>query len=306
MRYLVLISTFLSTVTYADGEVDYSDCHSQPDSAEILDSAFSYVNTKLCEPAIWFDSFFVDERVDQDARASSTVRWRNDFSYVEGEGYKFKTRFKARFHLPKVTKRLKVVFESDEEDDLFDLFPQTSEDAENTFGLRYDWLSKERYSFNVKVNARPGIEGRFRYTYPINDEWLLRVTQKLYQKKSVTGESTDIDLDYSINRDFLLRWSNYAQWESDIKGWEVGTGFTLYQHISDHQALSYQLSTTGTNRPFHYITNTHASVTYRQNVWRTWLFYELIPEYNWNREEDTQREGEAKMTFRLEILFNNI
>jgi hypothetical protein len=47
-------------------------------------------------------------------------------------------------------------------------------------------------------------------------------------------------------------------------------------------------------------------VTYRQNVWRTWLFYELIPEYNWNREEDTQREGEAKMTFRLEILFNNI
>ncbi len=306
MRLLALVFILVSTSSFSEEDVDYSHCHSQPDSAQILDSAFTYVNGKLCEPAVWFDNFFVDERVDQDARAGSTVRWSNDFSYVEGEGYKYKTRVKARLHLPKVTKRLKLVFESDDEDELFNLFPQTSQDAENTLGLRYDWLRRERYSFNLKVTARPGVEARFRYTYPINDDLLLRATQKLYQKKSVTGESTEVDLDYSISRSVLFRWSNFAQYESDVKGWELGTGVTLYQHISDTQALSYQASTSGTNRPFHHITNTHVSVTYRQNFWRSWLFYELIPEYNWGREEDTERKGEAKITLRLEVQFNNI
>lgn len=306
LRYLASIILFTSFSSYAQQEVDYSSCHSQPDSAKILDSAFSYVNTKLCQPAIWFDSFFVDERVDQDAKAGSIVRWTNDFAYIEGEGYQFKTRFKARFHLPKVTKRLKVVFESDDESDLFDLFPTSGEDAENTLGLRYDWLSKERSSFNIKLTAKPGIEARYRYTYPINDDLVLRATQKIYQKKRLTGESTEIDLDYSLSPDFLFRWSNFASYEDDIKGWEFGTGVTLYQHISDHQALSYQVSTTGTNRPFHYITNTHVSLTYRQNILRPWLFYELTPEYNWGREQDTQREGEARATLRLEILFHNI
>ncbi|MEF1292030.1 hypothetical protein QTO00_19800, partial [Vibrio sp. M260118] len=142
MRLLALVFILVSTSSFSEEDVDYSHCHSQPDSAQILDSAFTYVNGKLCEPAVWFDNFFVDERVDQDARAGGTVRWSNDFSYVEDEGYKYKTRVKARLHLPKVTKRLKLVFESDDEDDLFNLFPQTSQDAEKTLGLRYDWLRR--------------------------------------------------------------------------------------------------------------------------------------------------------------------
>lgn len=306
MRYLVYLFILLSFSSYGQNDVDYSSCHSQPEDNKILDSAFSYVNTKLCQPAIWFDSFFVDERVDEDASAGTIVRWTNDFSYIEGEGYQFKTRFKARFHLPKVTKKLKVVFESDDESDLFDLFPTSGKDVENAFGLRYDWLSEERSSFNIKLTAKPAIEARYRYTYSINEDLVLRATQKFYQKKRLTGESTELDLDYSISTDFLLRWSNFARYEDDIKGWELGSGITLYQHISDQQALSYQVSTTGTNRPFHYISNTHASIIYRQNLLRPWLFYELIPEYNWGREADTQRVGEAKATLRLEILFQNI
>lgn len=306
LRYLALLPLLLPFSAYGESDIDYSSCHSQPDSAKILDSAFSYVNTKLCQPAVWFDNFFVDERVDEDAQAGSLVRWVNDFAYVEGEGYQFNTKFKARFHLPKVTKRLKIVFESDDESDLLDLFPRSSQDAENTLGLRYDWLSNERSSFNVKLTAKPGIEARFRYIYPISNDVILRATQKLYQKQRLTGESTELDLDYSLSPDFLVRWSNIASYEDDIKGWQLGTGVTLYQHISDQQAISYQASTTGTNRPFHYITNTHVSLTYRQNILRPWLFYELTPEYNWGREADSQREGEAQITLRLEVLFHNI
>ncbi|MCW8334031.1 hypothetical protein J4N42_16950 [Vibrio sp. SCSIO 43135] len=282
------------------------ECNTVDDDAGFLDSAYARLNTRFCQPAVWFDNFFIDERADEDARAGTLVRWYNDFSWVENEGYKFKTKLKARFHLPKVTRRLKVVFESDEESDVFDLFPQSSEDAESTLGLRYDWLSKGRSSFNFRVTARPSIEARYQYTYPFTIDTLARFTQKVYQRKRVTGESTQLDIDHSFSPEYLLRWTSFGTYEDDIKGWELGSGVTLYQHLSDTQAMSYQASTSGTNRPYHYITNTHLSVTYRQNIWRDWLFYELKPEYNWNKEEDIERYEEAKFTLRLEITFHNI
>ncbi|MGF1696624.1 hypothetical protein L4C54_13195 [Vibrio lamellibrachiae] len=283
-----------------------STCNSNQNSALILDRTFDYLNTKLCQPAVWFDDFFVDERTDGDARAGTIVRWYNDFSWVENEGYQFKTRFKARLHLPQVTHRLKLVFETDEEGDVFELFPNTKEDAESTLGLRYDWIQKTRQSFNIKLTAKPGIEARFRYTYPITIDTTATLTQRIYQKKRITGEKTEIDIDHSISKKYLFRWSNFAIYEDDIKGWELGSGVTLYQFISDDQAMSYQASTTGTNRPYHYISNTHLSATYRQSFLRPWLFYELKPEYNWFKEEEIERYEEAKFTLRLEVLFQNI
>ncbi|WP_241909799.1 hypothetical protein [Vibrio sp. 10N.261.55.A7] len=281
-------------------------CNSNQGGERVIDRTFDYLNTRFCQPAVWFDNFFVDERTDGDAKAGTIIRWYNDFSLVENEGYQFKTRFKARFHLPEVTRRLKVVFETDDEDDVFDLFPTSTENAESTLGLQYDWIQKARQSFNIKITAKPGIEGRFRYTYPISVDTTATIVQRIYQKKRVTGEKTEIDIDHSINKEFLFRWSNFATYEDDIKGWELGSGFTLYQFISDHQAMSYQASTTGTNRPYHYISNTHLSATYRQSFFRPWLFLELTPEYNWFKEEDIERYQEAKFTLRLEVLFQNI
>jgi len=311
LRYLLLVSlgVMLSSFSGSANEMseeNLDECNSQSDSKQILDRAYARINTRFCQPALWFDNFFVDERTDQDARAGTVIRWYNDFAWVENEGYQFQTKLKARLNLPGVTKRLKVVFESDEEDDVFDLFPNSSQDTENTLGLRYDWLSQGRRSFNIKVTARPGIEGRFQYTYPVTDDTLLRLTQKVYQKKSLTGESTEIDIDHSLSEKFLFRWSNFAKYEDDIKGWEVGSGVTLYHHISPTQAMNYQASTTATNRPYDHISNSRLSITYRQNILRDWFFYELQPEYNWNEDEETPRYHEAKLTLRLEVLFYNI
>lgn len=305
IKYPLLVLLLCPFFTSADTATD-DVCYSQTDEAGMVDQAFHYLNTKFCQPAIWFDSFFVDERVQEDARAGTLARWTNDFVFVENEGYQYKTKFSTRFHLPKVTKKLKVVFESDDEDSLFDLFPSSTEEAENELGLRYDWYAKGRSSFNIKASLRPSIEARYRYSYPFTSQTIARVTQKIYQKKKVTGESTQIDIDHSFSKKYLLRWANFAIYEDDIKGWEIGSGFTFYHYISNKQALSYRASATGTNRPEHYIDNTHLSISYRHNYLRDWFFYEITPAYNWNKEEEFVRESEASITFRVEILFHNI
>ncbi|MGF1754705.1 hypothetical protein L4C33_14030 [Vibrio makurazakiensis] len=286
-------------------------CLSQVNEDRAIDKAFNYVNTKLCQPAVWFDNFFVDDRIEDDSRAGTIVRWYNDFSISDKDDFGYKTKLKLRFNLPKVTKKLKVVFESDEEE-LHDLLPSNSDDFENQLGLRYDWIGKGRSSFNIKATFRPSIEARYQYTYPFSNDTVGRISQKIYQKKKVTGESTQVDLEHSFSKKYLLRWTNYASYDDERKGWEFATGTTFYHYISQDQALSYKASLSGYNRPNHYIDNTKLSITYRHNFLRDWLFYELTPEYNWNKDLDSETEPlpyhytEAKVTFRLEVLFHNI
>ena len=38
-----------------------------------------YINSRFCEPALWFDNFFSTDRLFDEGVAGTYVRWRNDF-----------------------------------------------------------------------------------------------------------------------------------------------------------------------------------------------------------------------------------
>ena len=272
----------------------------------IIDNAYHYLNTKFCQPAVWFDSFFVDDRVTQDARAGTMVRWYHDYTVSEAGEYQYQTYLKAKVHLPFASEKLKLIFESDVEEDVLELFPEQEDELEASLGLRYDWYAREKSSFNLKVSAAPSIEMRYRYSYSFSPDTLLRFTQRVYQRKGVTGETSQIDIDYTLNPYFLLRWANIAKYDSELEGFELGSGITLYQSLSNKRALNYKASITGYDQPDEYLGNIHLSLTYRQNIYRSWLFYELTPAYDWNKDYSLKREGEGSVTLRLEFLFNNV
>ncbi|GIU41427.1 hypothetical protein TUM4438_05680 [Shewanella sairae] len=272
--------------------------HSQMDDA--IDKAFNYLNTKFCQPAIWFDSFFVDDRIEDDARAGTIIRWYNDFAYHGEEGFKYRSNLNARLHLPGATKRLKLILDSTGEDDPFSFIKSPDDNNDRDIGLRYDWYAKGRVSFNIKANLKPKVEARWRYTYPISDSTVTRLTQKLYQEKKVTGESTEFDIEHAFNETFVGRWSAVAQYENRDNGWEFGSSLKLYQYINNRQALSYQASIYGVDEPYHYVKNASVSATYRQNFLRDWLFFAVTPEYRWSKEDEfSERINQAVLTFTL-------
>ncbi|WP_372086873.1 hypothetical protein [Vibrio sp. 10N.286.46.A8] len=242
----------------------------------------------------------------EDARAGTSVRWYNDFIYSEGGDVDYSTKLNARLHLPFASKRLKLIYESVSDEEFFDFFPQDSEELESALGLRYDAYAKGYSSFNIKATLRPRIEARYRVTYPLTTDAVFRLTQRVYQEKQETGEITDIDFDLSLSDDFLARWSNFAGYNDDLKGWEYGTGLTLYHYLSQDQAMQYSATIAETSEPYNHYEYSQVSITYRENVWKEWLFYELIPRYQWEREPYEKHTEEANITLRLEVLFNNV
>jgi hypothetical protein len=308
--YKLIIYTFIlsfySHFLVAEEEVE-DICFSKSEQRSLLDSSYHYLNTKFCQPALWFDNFFVDQRTAKDARAGTMVRWSNDFIWLEGEGFSYVPNINARLYLPKVSKKFKVVFESDTTDSIKELFPEDkSQQPKNALGLSYDVSVKSRSSVNIKATFRPSLEASYRYTYPFTEQTLLRFTQKIYQQRMITGEITHVDIDHSFNEQFLLRWANFAKLDTDVEGVEMGTGFTLYHYLSPTQALSYRAAISAKNKPHHYINNSHLGLTYRHNILRSWFFYELSPEINWPKNIDQEKSKDVSFTLRLEIMFKNI
>ena len=282
-------------------------CASESAQQSLVDNTYHYLNTKFCQPALWFDNFFADQRTTKDARAGTRVRWSNDFIWLEGKGYSFVPNLSARLYLPKITKKLKLVLESDLADTSKAFFPGGEDNQpNNALGLSYDVSVKDRSNFNLKATIRPSLEARYRYIYPFTRQTLWRFTQRIYQKEEVTGEATHVDFDHSLNEKFLFRWANFITLETAFDGYEWGSGFTLYHYISPTQALNYRASLTANNKPYHYINNIHLGVTYRHNILRDWFFYELIPAINWPKDAYQQQKKEAFFTLRLEIMFKNI
>lgn len=271
-----------------------------------IDTTYHYLNGTFCQPAIWFDQFFEDDRVSEDVQANTVVRWYNDVSKGESGDFKYKSKLNARIYLPKVTHKLKLTFESDDE-----VPPPTSVSdnkgkTSNQLGFRYDMYDKQRSSFNIKITLRPGIEARYRFSYPLTTETTAHFIQKTYHNSRLTGERSQIDFDYFISPYFLLRWSNFSKWETDIRAFESGSSLTLYQYISPKQAINYSVGMSAPHKPYHYINDSYISASYRQNIFKKWLFYEIKPGIDWNKVPDTAREKEASITLRLEVLFKDI
>ncbi|CAK2102302.1 hypothetical protein F0248_21940 [Vibrio crassostreae] len=305
-RKIASTSLLASLLAYSAQAEEQNECHSQPLEDAPVEKAYHFLNSKFCQPALWFDSFFVDDRITEDARAGTSVRWYNDFIYSEGGDVDYSTKLKARLHLPFVSKRLKLIYESVSDEEFLDFFPNDSDELDSALGLRYDAYAKGYSSFNIKATLRPRIEARYRFTYPLTTDVVFRLTQRVYQEKQETGEITDVDFDLSLSDDFLARWSSFAGYNDDLKGWNYGTGLTLYHYLAQDQALQYSATINATDEPYNHYEYAQVSVTYRQNVWKEWLFYELIPRYQWEREPYEMHTEEANITLRLEVLFNNV
>ena len=271
-----------------------------------------YINSRFCEPALWFDNFFANDRIYNEGVAGTYVRWRNEFTYDEEEGFKYDMGINASVELPGFSDQLRLTFENDEDEDIRDVAPGAGEDSANSLGLQLDLRENARSKFNVKVSFSPKILFRYRYTYPVYDSLILRFTQEVQRKKQVNSARTLIDVEHAFKPQFLFRSSTEGKVSEDFEGVDWLQAFVLYQRINKKTSLSYESSVDGISEPQTLATNYRLGLRFRKNFHRRWLFYEVSPEMTWPITLDEERYNVVKerrskwlLFFRLEVHFGN-
>lgn len=271
-----------------------------------------YINSRFCEPALWFDNFFSNDRVFDEGVAGTYIRWRHEFTQDEEESFSYKMALSASVELPILEKNLRLTFEGDQDEDLRDIAPGNGGNTTNSLGLQLDVKKNDRSKFSINISLTPRIRLRYRYTYPMYDDITLRFTQEIQREDSVHSGRAVIDFEKTFEQNYLFRTSTEGKQSEEFEGVDWVQAFALYKRLNKKTSISYETSVTGITKPHALATDYRVGFRYRRNFHRKWLFYEIVPEITWPITLDDarlnvlqERRSKWLLFFRLEVHFGN-
>ncbi len=280
----------------------------------LIDVTHERVTEAVLASARWIDSFFSDERT---VREETETRLRlsvTNFS-EEGDLFTVDLRSSLRLDLPLVGERLRLFFtgEEEERERLFSpearrqpIFEQRERGA--TVGLRYFFLSTLRQNISISsgLRFRRGtpvllVEPRYRHTVPVRD-WEMRFTQRFRGYSDGRSEiRTSLDFERPLYERYFFRTTAEGAWFDDEDGYFYGLHFILYQPLSRNRILQYGWNNGFVTRPSHALEEVRLFVSYRQRIWREWLYFEVTPQLAFPREENY--DASPGILLRLDMIF---
>lgn len=278
-----------------------------------LDSSHGYMTDRANALTQWVDDFFGDRSADLE-QAESRLRLRFIEDWDETQGNAIRVRVGGKVNLPKLSKRLDLVFRGDDPDNEIS---GRQDPAQSRVGLQFQLGDKEktsrhRYDLTLGLSSsgpRPG--ARYRYDGFIGDDNPVRFTQRVqYEFDDGAFATSRLDIDHRLNDYSLIRSFSRVFWGEESQGVEWSTAIahaarwsTLYGR---QRATFVYAGLSGRTQPYNYRDNYFVGARYRMQAYRDYLFFEIEPSYNWRVDEPfDEREGAFKLELRLELLLDN-
>ena len=271
-----------------------------------VDTTHSYATNQAQSLAEWMDGFFGDPNYDIES-AESLLRLDFSNEWDEKDSWESRIRLRGKLQLPRISRRLNLVFSGEDGDQLNEEELQ----QEDRVALQYNVAERNQSRLDLSLGLnlkrfRPGI--RFRNQGPVTEKSSYRFTQRLQWEDDegfyTTGE---VELNRVLDEDKLLRWGNRLVYGEETEGTEWRSGLSLRQRLRDPAkkkqfVVNYFTSVNGVTDPHSYTKNYRLGVQFRRQVYRKYLYLELEPSYNWRkRHVDDDRDGVWNIVMRLEI-----
>lgn len=265
----------------------------------------------------WFDGFFGESQLNDEGHVSRGRMTVGGF-WDQRDKFNGRVNFRARFALPALENRTRLVLGRGDADDLIDgteehiaeglpgsFDPDRDDDWLLGFGYSRSGNLARGFDLGVGVKVADPLEPFVRLTYrwyrSYGDAWLLRVRPRAFwQRERGTGVTFQADLDRVINPTVLLRWANSLAVEDDIQGLGWRSDLIAYQGLSNNKALSYSIFALGDSDANVPVQNYGVELRYRQRVARDWFFIQLSTGLSWPRE---LIEEERESNFGVGVMF---
>lgn len=215
--------------------------------------------------------------------------------------------------LPRASKRLKLLFsgQSDSEEEVDD---ETGTDSEDDLGegdaelaVAYDPVQTAEHNVSLRAGLRwnkvvPAlwIGPRWR-AYSQGEIWGTRLTN-YFRWYTDTGFRMDSYLDFErpITENFFYRKTFRGKWDQDKERYDYDIIFNVFQKLERRRSLRYEYRNRFRSTTDHQLHEILLKVTYRQSIWRKWLFFEVAPQASFPESKDF--DFTPGILFRLESI----
>ncbi|WP_408097735.1 hypothetical protein ACJVC5_02140 [Peredibacter sp. HCB2-198] len=304
MRYILLL-----TLTLMAHEAFSSPAEEPPDtSIAILESARELFGTQANFAANRLDSFFATERAD-DEFGRSRIRIRSQFLLRERAISDLNNQYRVNLKLPRLEQKFRYDTYADDEKKKRRIRKNSPvREADLTEKLTRDriatgWLFNADIGVTAAIPPRLTTRARVRKTF-LTGTLINRFVEQLTYVTSEDGlqEETQLFTDYVYTDDFLFRFLNEKRWQILQKEINTNHGPTWWHRMTENDAFIYgaTFQTIINNGPWH-VNNYRLSVNYRRNLYRQWIYFDVIPGLDFPKEWSFRRT--PFIIFQLEVLF---
>ncbi len=274
------------------------------------------LSREVLSTAEWLDSFFDDSRYRAEENRTR-VKVGLDYNWDRAEKSDFSVPISVQVRLPRLENKARVVLLGSPDRDPEGKAPPPGTAAsqlpgaqENNFttAVDYYFLATKRLNIATRVGVRfregePElfVEPRYRQLATF-DPWAVRFVQDFKWWTQFGWESTTtLDLERPLDKKFFFRSTLQGAWtEQDKDIYYYSLSFNLRQILSARAVIQYELVNgfQTRNDPLEEI---RATVRYRRNFWRDWMFFEVAPYASYRRDQDF--DFTPGILLRLEMFF---
>ena len=248
--------------------------------------------TNLVKSVDSVDSFFQNERYLNETRDIYVrLRLRNDF--YSRESNSMKVRVSARLPFDKCKKNWNIFLE-DASPNKSEI--KTTDTASGGVGVSFNNKGKFGVDASYSVGLQssyPYVRGRFRFPMKF-DNWEIEPVQTFkYSIKDYFEEETNIYFDRFFDKNNLFRIQLHRETASTERGTDYGLTLQYYWNLEEDGKFEFTQSFFGNtyyndfyelDKNYSGINNYVTSVSWRQNIWRDWFYYEIKPSINFHRD----------------------
>lgn len=292
-----------------------------------VDRSHAYLDRKINKVVTWFDGLFGGTDGPDTAKADNKLQWTNELRAEKGKSPGYRSSFRAHLDLPKFAKRVRLVIMEENREEAVVPIPSdpgtpvvntptkaNTLQAVNTEIRYYVHDTKAGYAF-LAAGSRfvwlpeTFVRARFLWRRPLEDKTFISPSvTPFWQDHIGIGVTPQLDFGHKFSRGYIFLWANSATVFEKRPGVLWGTEVSLSRVLSPVSAIGFAVGAAGATHPslaadrFNLTANNYkVTAKYRRNIFRPWLFLEMIPETNWLRDEAGGREIIPAFTVRLEL-----
>jgi hypothetical protein len=287
-----------------------------PDNSWV-DRTHDYLSRETLDTVQWFDDFFGDKTREAVAPAESTVRWRNNFRLGTDKTFTYRTDLRVNIRLTQLSRRLRLVFSSEEFEDALGINRDGPGNAGVTAGgtfrqssteLRYEFLKSARSEADIGTGVQVKLpfvfytRARYRYTLPVTDNSVVRFFPTVFWRThDGFGESAALDFEYRFTPATFFRWANSETVTQKIHGMEWNSEPGILHLLGPGRAFTFAVGLNGITNPEDAIAGYYVLARYRQAVLREWVFVEAEPSQSWLRGVTAGYHPVTALMLRFEV-----
>jgi len=263
------------------------------------------------------DNFFKDDKYIEETN-KSFIRISTNYAYNSLGSDDFNANIHAKIDLRKSSKNLKL-FISDLNSDNTDTLFNKSHYKENSAAIGVSLTQKINRFMDIKYSLGirslyPFAKARFSYKKQIGKFEIEPVQNFSYSTKDDFKEDTRLYIDNQISNDFLFRTELGRGSKSKYSGMDYDATFHLFWTPKTRAGLVFTQAfygnthyeytaneVTGETKRFKGINNYVTQVSYRQNIYKKWIFYQLTPGVNFAKSNNYK--ANYSIHLKLDFLF---